>query len=410
MKKYGKFITEPVYSKYWAPLVWLGDAVLCALIVLKVPYTEIDWVAYMEQVEQILVKDEYVYTQIRGSTGPLVYPAGHVRLFSVLYSLTDGGKDIIKAQYIFTGLYLLTLAIILTIYVRAKIPPYVLPFLVLSKRLHSIYLLRLFNDCFATFFALCAILVLSLSTTTSSRRPPLMYLSISAALLSLAVSVKMSAILYLPGAAIIYLSSLKSVWACIAGLGLPFIAPQVILALPFLLEDPEAYVSRAFEFSRQFLYKWTVNWAFLPEEIFLSRAFSSTLLIGHVSFLVYFGLFPGKRWLSFLKRSSPVQFLKSSFSISGITPLYRLNTQQIAQIIAMSNLIGILFARSLHYQFYCWFYWSIPLLLYTSSVPVLIKSLLWLAIESSWNIYPSTTLSSIIVVLSLLIIIVTNST
>lgn len=56
---------------------------------------------------------------------------------------------------------------------------------------------------------------------------------------------------------------------------------QLLLALPFLVYDWKAYLSRAFEFSRVFLFKWTVNWRFLPEEAFLSSRFSAFLLVGH---------------------------------------------------------------------------------------------------------------------------------
>ena len=39
------------------------------------PYTEIDWKAYMQEVEGYL-SGERNYERIRGDTGPLVYPAG----------------------------------------------------------------------------------------------------------------------------------------------------------------------------------------------------------------------------------------------------------------------------------------------------------------------------------------------
>ena len=39
----------------------------------------------------------------------------------------------------------------------AQIPPYVFPMLILSKRMHSIFTVRLFNDCFAVFFFFVAI-------------------------------------------------------------------------------------------------------------------------------------------------------------------------------------------------------------------------------------------------------------
>lgn len=44
--------------------------------------TEIDWVAYMQEVEGFL-HGERNYFNLRGDTGPLVYPAGFVYIYSV---------------------------------------------------------------------------------------------------------------------------------------------------------------------------------------------------------------------------------------------------------------------------------------------------------------------------------------
>lgn len=50
--------------------------------------------------------------------------------------------------------------------------------------------------------------------------------------------------------------------------------PQLALAVPFL-EYRSEYLARAFEFGRQFQYKWSVNWQFVPEQArAISRAFS----------------------------------------------------------------------------------------------------------------------------------------
>ena len=40
------------------------------------PYTEIDWVAYMQEVGGV-ISGERDYSLLKGNTGPLVYPAGH---------------------------------------------------------------------------------------------------------------------------------------------------------------------------------------------------------------------------------------------------------------------------------------------------------------------------------------------
>jgi hypothetical protein len=47
------------------------------------PDTEIDWVAYMEEVQGV-ENGEYDYANLRGQTGPLVYPAGFVWIFMFL--------------------------------------------------------------------------------------------------------------------------------------------------------------------------------------------------------------------------------------------------------------------------------------------------------------------------------------
>lgn len=80
-----------------------------------------------------------------------------------------------------------------------------------------------------------------------------------------------------------------------------------------------------------------------------------------------------------------------------MTPAYILST------VVASNLVGVLCARSLHYQFYSWFYWSIPYAAYIFSrsygTPAAIA--IWAAQEWAWLQYPSTNLSSVVVVLSL---------
>ena len=141
-----------------ALLCFVMDACLCFAIVKRVPYTEVDWTAYMEQVDTFAA-GERDYSAIHGGTGPLVYPAGHVYVFRTLQAITRGG-DIQLAQRAFGALYLVNLALGLAVYVEGRlVPPWALPLLVLSKRLHSIFLLRLFNDGVAMFFAFASVLL-----------------------------------------------------------------------------------------------------------------------------------------------------------------------------------------------------------------------------------------------------------
>lgn len=82
------------------------------------------------------------YVRIEGATGPVVYPAGHLYVYAALRRLTSGG-EILPAQWIFAALYLASLAVILFIYIRSEaVAPWKLPLLALSRRLHSIYMLR----------------------------------------------------------------------------------------------------------------------------------------------------------------------------------------------------------------------------------------------------------------------------
>ena len=59
--------------------------------------TEIDWIAYMQEVSGYL-QGERDYMKLRGDTGPLVYPAGFVYVYSWLYHLTREGQDIITGE------------------------------------------------------------------------------------------------------------------------------------------------------------------------------------------------------------------------------------------------------------------------------------------------------------------------
>ena len=53
----------------------------------------------------------------------------------------------------------------------------------------------------------------------------------------------------------------------------------------------------AFNLGRQFLFKWTVNWRFLPEWLFLSRYFHISLLACHLTVLLLFYLCKWTRYV-----------------------------------------------------------------------------------------------------------------
>ena len=88
---------------------------------------------------------------------------------------------------------------------------------------------------------------------------------------------------------------------------------QIVIGFPFLATFPVAYLARAFDLSRVFLFKWTVNWRFLPEWLFLSRSFHFLLLLGHLTMLCVFAT---KRWM---------QLILSSFFYLIVNNLYFFN-------------------------------------------------------------------------------------
>jgi alpha-1,3-mannosyltransferase len=141
----------------------------------------------MQEVSSVIA-GERDYSKIRGQTGPLVYPAGFVWIFCALRWLTDEGSNVPRAQLIFAGIYLLTQAVVLALYIRAKLTPaWALILLMLSKRIHSLYALRLFNDSISMLLLYCAIFLFTKRKW-----------AIGCVLYSAAVSVKMNILLFAP--------------------------------------------------------------------------------------------------------------------------------------------------------------------------------------------------------------------
>ncbi|KAJ5817718.1 Glycosyltransferase ALG3 [Penicillium robsamsonii] len=375
-------LTNHRHTRWVGPLLILGDALLCALVIWNIAYTEIDWSTYMQQVS-LYISGERDYLLIKGSTGPLVYPAAHVYIYTLLYHLTDEGRDILLGQALFAVLYLATLAVVVVCYRQTKAPPYLFPLLALSKRLHSIFVLRMFNDGVATFAMWLAIYLCMRRSWTAG-----------IVVWSFGVAIKMTLVLLVPAIAVITLLSLGLVRSI--SLGAMAVLIQVLLAVPFLQTNSTGYLSRAFELSRQFLFKWTVNWRFVGEETFLSREFSVGLLVLHISLLAIFF----RNWVK-PSGSNIVCFLQDT--LQGRQKTVPLSKSFTMTVMLSSLAIGLLCARSLHYQFFAYLAWATPFLLWRAGIhPVLIYAI-WALQEWAWNVFPSTNASSAVVVLSLVV-------
>jgi len=379
------------YFPILAALLLIFEASVSSFIILRVPYTEIDWRAYMQEVEGWVVRKDSPtnYVTLKGSTGPLVYPAGFLYLYRALRWIASstnssencdivaaasafgpppepcGGLDVQRAQWVFYVLYLATQGIVLDIYNQTRPgPPWICVLLVLSKRLHSLFLLRLFNDCVAMFFAHAAVSFLV-------RRRYLL----GSLFFSLSVSIKMNALLALPALGLLLLRNTGVVNTTIF---LSFsVALQALLGAPFLSTYPQEYLAKAFEFSRVFFHQWTVNWKFVPEDIFISKKFALTLLSLHLVTLL---LFAHYKWLN--KDGGlftvVIKVLSSVFNSSKKSlfnnAVYKDSSLFAAQILWTCVFVGIAFSRTLHFQFYSWYFHSIPFLLWRANfIPSLME-------------------------------------
>lgn len=382
-----------------------------------------------------------------GDTGPLVYPAFFVYVFAIFYFVTSFGKNILLAQYIFVGIYLLQLWLVLRLFIKSrKIPPYVVVLSIFtSYRIHSIYSLRLFNDPIAVLFLYAAInLFLDRKWTFGS------------IMFSLGVGIKMNILLFAPAVLLLYITSLGYVQTLVqlavcAGV-------QLLIGAPFLLTYPVSYIKGAFDLGRIFEHKWTVNYRFLSREIFENSTFHISLLILHIGLLalvarpcwIFFKNYARLRTLQkqfepqMIAENKDIQarnakrkekhakpksqepeeemtdeqknFLKS-FETGlknqlGKTPppapvdetpkeeqLVDIHFDQCCQLallpLFLTNFIGLVCARSLHYQFYVWYFHSLPYLSWFTDYHTSVKILLLFVIEFCWNQYPSTIFSSI---------------
>jgi alpha-1,3-mannosyltransferase len=365
---------QPKWDYPFTALLLLGELVLGGLIILKVAYTEIDWTAYMEEVD-FWLDGEYDYRKIYGGTGPLVYPAGFLYLFGFLQWWT--GREVPKAQIVFLGFYVATQAIVVILYTivlrqmreSSKVSfieashqvwsfRIAMGCLCLSKRFHSIFLLRLFNDG-------PTMLVAYVSFWYFMNKK----WNIGCFLFSVAVSLKMNVLLFAPG--LLYLLIQASPILTIPRLAICGIT-QLVLGAPFLLRHPVSYLRKAFELDRQFFFKWTVNLKFLSEEWFLSKKWAIFLLLLHLGLL-------GIYTLRLYKSKRP------------------LSPEHVLSTLFVTNFIGICCARTLHYQFLAWYISALPFLLWRETpYPVWLRLVLLGMVEFSFLTFPATPVSSLV--------------
>lgn len=343
------------------------------------------------------------------------------------------------AQYIFLLFYILQLHLSFQIYKKtAKIPAYALILTTLtSYRIHSIFVLRLFNDPIAVLLFYAS---LNLFLAGKWKLGSLFY--------SLAVSVKMNILLYAPCLLLAYLTNLSfsEVFLNLFICGIT----QIVLGLPFLLTNALSYLKGSFDLGRIFEHKWTVNYRFLPRDIFEDRNFHLFLLSLHLILLFLFFPMAKKYLTSYAKLNSVITDLNSKKpnlqtrknknsrknaskhrenkvtnknlqendstnenvqktpsdpEETDITDKYPKEFEKLSENFGkinrlfvlpffVANFIGIACARSLHYQFYSWYFHSLLYLGFSTGFREPVVFLLLAVVELCWNTYPSTVLSS----------------
>ena len=107
--------TDPFCTRIVCPVVIVLTSLLSKAIIYNVPYTEIDFKTYIQQI-QIINDGELDYSLVKGDTGQIVYPAGFVQIYQVLNWLTEEGTDIHAGQTLFGYLLALTNFLVIIVY------------------------------------------------------------------------------------------------------------------------------------------------------------------------------------------------------------------------------------------------------------------------------------------------------
>jgi len=83
-------------------------------------------------------------------------------------------------------------------------------------------------------------------------------------------------------------------------------------------------------------------------------------------------------------------------ALAGTSPNFLgLTPEFIVRVLFVSNFIGITCSRTLHYQFYSWYYLTLPFLLWSAKMPTILKIAILPVVEWSFNVFPATPQSSL---------------
>lgn len=296
-----------------------------------------------------------------------MYPAGHVIIYT-FYERIFGVKEdrgwisYTPAQLTFVPVQLAVTYVVHRIYRIISPQPYFdCVFFLFTVRVRNVFVNGMFNDTFETFFAYVALYMLL------RRRDPEKVIGVY----SIALSIKMNAALWAPAVATHYLCTLgwwKTLKACRWG----FIY-QIVIALPFLYGNAYHYITRSFQLGRTFFWAISVSWKWVPKEIFEWTGFVAYLQGFQIVIVAFFMVI--QRWI-YMQRILPINNDRHRDSV---------DTMRLARFVISTHFAGVVFARSLHYSFYLWYFHTIPFLLRATKVRWSARIAFAISLEIAWN-------------------------
>ena len=154
------------------------------------------------------------------------------------------------------------------------------------------------------------------------------------------------------------------------------------------------------------------------QDVFQSKPLATALLAAHVGLLL---IFADRRWCAevgglvslwrqFWRRavcgeplprsvqgrvhSARPENSRGDGESSQQSEMQALDPKHVLLVLFSGNFVGIVCARTLHYQFYAWYFHTVPLLLWAVRIPTVLRVGLWALIEVIWNVYPPRALTS----------------